>query len=102
MTDYIKRQDAIECVTAGAKPSTIRGRIAEIPPAPVREVVKGEWIPWEYAMPGHEYKFHKCSVCGVCDEYVTEVKRPNGTIGRLKAVRNFCPNCGADMRKEQP
>lgn len=59
---------------------------------------KGKWLPYKYAKPGHEYKFHVCSVCGCCDEYVSDVPRPNGTIGRLESVRNFCPNCGADMR----
>lgn len=58
----------------------------------------GKWLPWEYAMPGKEYKFHKCSVCGVCDEYVDEVPRPNGTIARIERIRNFCPNCGAKMK----
>lgn len=33
MSDLISRQDAIDCVTTGAKPMTIRGRIAELPPA---------------------------------------------------------------------
>lgn len=63
---------------------------------PERE--KGQWLPWEYARPGYEYKFHKCSVCGVCDEYVDEVPRPNGTIARIEKIRNYCPNCGAKMK----
>lgn len=33
MDHLIRRQDAIDCVTVGAKPTTIRGRIAELPSA---------------------------------------------------------------------
>ena len=33
MDDLISRQAAIDCVTVGAKPTTIRGRIAELPSA---------------------------------------------------------------------
>lgn len=41
MSDFISRQAAIDCVTTGAKPMTIRGRIAELPSAqPERR-----WIP---------------------------------------------------------
>lgn len=61
--------------------------------------IKGKWLPYKYAMPGKEYKFHVCSVCGVCDEYVVDVPRPNGTVARLESVRNFCPNCGAKMER---
>ena len=33
MSDLISRQAAIDCVTVGARPTTIRGRIAELPSA---------------------------------------------------------------------
>lgn len=45
MNDLISRQAAIDCVTVGAKPTTIRGRIAELPSAEPR------WIPVTERLP---------------------------------------------------
>lgn len=55
---------------------------------------QGEWVPFEYG----DERWHKCTACGVADKYIEYVERPNGTTGKLVAIRNFCPNCGADMR----
>ena len=55
---------------------------------------QGEWIPFEYG----DERWHKCTACGVADRYIEYVERPNGTTGKLVAIRNFCPNCGARMR----
>ena len=62
-----------------------------------KEHKRGEWIPFEYG----DDTWHKCSVCGVADKYIDKIPRPNGTTGTLTSVRNFCPNCGADMRAER-
>ena len=56
---------------------------------------QGEWVPFEYG----DERWHKCTACGVADRYIEYVERPNGTTGKLVAIRNYCPNCGADMRK---
>lgn len=47
----------------------------------------GEWVAYEF---GNE-RWHKCSVCGKADEYINNLG--------LEAIRNYCPNCGADMRE---
>lgn len=51
--------------------------LVELPTADVRENVHGEWIKIHW-------KAFRCSECKKVSEYYT----------------NFCPNCGADMRKE--
>ena len=52
------------------------------PTADVRENVKGEWIEQE----DDYYHYWECSECGF-------------GVG-LDDIRNYCPNCGADMRGE--
>ena len=55
---------------------------------------QGEWVPFEYG----DERWHKCTACGVADRYIEYVERPNGTTGKLVAIRNYCPNCGARMK----
>lgn len=55
--------------------------IMALPPADVRPVVRGRWIDYD-----DDYGALCCSVC--------EKDAPEDTQW------NFCPNCGADMRKE--
>lgn len=62
--------------------------VGSMPPADVRENVKGEWLPQDHnktngMMSTAVYYYPKCSVCGHCGNYT-----------------NFCPNCGAQMRGE--
>lgn len=55
----------------------------------VRPVVHGEWVDGGVDGVGAcdiEYRYNKCSMCGY--KYSFPIKY------------NFCPNCGADMRKE--
>lgn len=57
------------------------GFLQEIENAPTLDVVpvrKGKWIPWKY---------HDGFRCEYCNEPVYN-------------KRNFCPECGADMREE--
>lgn len=56
---------------------------------------QGKWVPFEYG----DERWHKCTACGVADRYIEYVERPNGTTGKLVAIRNYCPHCGADMRE---
>ena len=51
--------------------------------AAVRENVKGEWIDFSMSIKGVPTE-----ACGVCGEW------------SLGMGKNFCPNCGADMRGE--
>lgn len=100
--DLIRRADAIKAIekmpsvydgwsNAYEKPFIIE-TLEEVPSA---EPKRGEWMPFEYG----DDTWHKCSVCGVADKYRGSMPRPNGTIAEWEYVRNFCPNCGADMRK---
>ena len=80
-------------------------RLSDIDDAPtidVRENVHGEWIPGKELSremcAGQvlhiEYENYRCSACGF-------------TVDRLlyhidgSPFYKFCPNCGADMRKEE-
>lgn len=55
--------------------------IKDIPPADVRPVVRGKWVP----EPDRHYHWH-CSECGY-------------TVGVIRMDCKFCPNCGTDMRE---
>ncbi len=65
-----------------------RDQIDDIPTADVRENVNGEWITTylDHVAMGERPKILYCSVCNQCIAYPT----------------NFCPNCGADMRGDNP
>lgn len=95
MADYIDREAAmpdlfcegVSCQDCPFLIHSINGgcRIADyikaIPSADVKPVVHGKWIYNEHTCR------EECSVCG---------------IRNISAFRNFCPNCGADMREVQP
>lgn len=57
-------------------------------PVDVKPVVRGEWIEGEYVGEfGYEIKWH-CSSCGFA------------VLSEEYPAWHYCPNCGADMRKE--
>lgn len=61
------------------------------PTADVKPIVYGKWI-YLYDFDGLE--ICECNKCGVSQEF-------DGGIFDVNSRRtNFCPNCGADMRKE--
>lgn len=61
-------------------------RIDKIPTADVRENVRGEWISKIVECSRENYdQVFCCSVCGVSNDW---------------RRTNFCPHCGADMRRE--
>ena len=99
MGDYISRDAAIQAIkdideNAGARGSgfTDPERIMRdsafyaleaVPAADVRPVVRGKWIS-----EGDGYHWtYNCSICGWKDGY------------QFNERHNYCPNCGADMRK---
>jgi len=121
MSDLIKREDAIkvveECLKLLARPRyTVKTAIEAIPSVDIphsddwekysdklwknayergkADRPQGEWVPFEYG----DERWHKCTACGVADKYIEYVERPNGTTGKLVAIRNYCPNCGARMK----
>ena len=75
-----------------------RRLIDTIPPADVKPVVKGEWLDyadkWDMRRKRHDYR---CPKCGNRADYFV-----CGTEEWWCAYEpNYCPNCGADMRKEK-
>ena len=95
MAEYIKREEAIKevenlpnCYNGFSDTydkACIIGLLEEIPSADVAEVRHGEWElhgepPW-YVI--------ECSKCGEKWHHWQGYSMPN-----------FCPNCGADMRKD--
>lgn len=88
MSDYISREAAIRVIDElyVKRPldsdrfvlTGVGARLEELPAADVRENVKERWID----MGDHLL----CSGCGAT---------------HYGADKNFCPNCGADMREEQ-
>lgn len=57
---------------------------------------KGRWIDaeWLSINTGETRKVRRCSVCG-CGYFNYDV-----SVNTVSDIPNFCPNCGADMRKE--
>jgi hypothetical protein len=88
MPEYIERAAAakIICAWCGTCPNPtvadllkcddICPEFAQIPVADVRPVVRGKWI--------NNGWYFRCPECG---------------HDVLFSIRNFCPNCGADMRE---
>ena len=65
--------------------SAFKFDVADFPIANVRENVHGEWI-----VDGHHIR------CNKCNEYMCNTDREGDPI-----PKNFCPNCGADMRTKE-
>ena len=61
--------------------------IKDIPAADVRPAVRGKWKH----KPGHDGEW-LCCVCNHDLEFID---------GRTMGMPNFCPNCGAEMRKQE-
>lgn len=55
---------------------------------------KGKWQPYKHG----DDTWHQCSACGVADRYINIVKRDGCPDYRMVSKRNFCPNCGAEMK----
>lgn len=90
LKDKTTRVNNIWNGTTNAEGKGLDEIIDDIPPADVRENVKGQWLdycdnPIKSYFDGR-YSAH-CSVCGYHPEYEEEMRSAN-----------FCPNCGADMR----
>lgn len=116
MDEYISREAAINTINAYYDESESTDRIdkalnelwnkavhhigssvSRIPAADVKPVVKGEWVKC-----GRDRR-PLCSKCGyepleITREYIVDGK-PHSWDGAYN-LSNFCPNCGADMRKE--
>ena len=83
MNEYVTKQEARTALLQRAwKPNEwhdIKSLISSIPPADVRPVRRGRWIPFTSEAAGDIWY---CSACGI------------GFAHHM----DFCPHCGADMR----
>lgn len=98
MTEYIKREDAIDAVldTYYNTPDIdlggerLEAAILNIPAADVATVRHGRWIEYMKVIIPEPYnkweQAWKCSECGFDDGFITDP---------------FCLNCGAKMDKEE-
>lgn len=87
MGDYIEREGLLDDILAaqdnGGMGAIVAGTltryIKRAPAADVRPVVRGRWL--------HETEIegHACGECSACH--------------KIRVIDNFCPNCGADMRR---
>lgn len=92
MDEYIKRQAAIAAFNdsrvdkyyGDVDPGSVIRVIEQIPAADVRPVVRGKW-----EVDGHHIR------CSICSEYMCIKDREGAEI-----PREYCPNCGADMREK--
>lgn len=107
MTEYISREAAISHPFANgqydhahANQQFIRGHesykewIENLPAADVKPVVRGEWNEIERGGLLTRYALFRCTHCG------NIFKVYEDTLNAGRGDKNFCPNCGADMRKE--
>lgn len=89
MHEYIDKEDVVMAVSATNPHFSDRlliiGKIREIPAADVRPVVHGNWV----GIDDEPFTTWECDICGCIYE------------GDFEYMPNFCPNFGADMRKEE-
>lgn len=96
MSDYIKREDALQCLRAiksrlKSVEDSIWDAVAELNDlANAADVVERKVGRWEDGV-----SFYlRCSECGCCLKQPSEYNEVFLDIG----MANYCPNCGADMR----
>lgn len=82
--DYLVSVQEVLNITAETGAFETQRRVRELAR---RDRPQGEWIVTEQDN-GHKWTHKKCSECG------KGIIEPLGVSGM-----NFCPNCGADMRK---
>ena len=69
--------------------------IAEQPIVEAVPVVHGEWLDF-YG----DYSTAECDQCAECYEVSPDSEPKKEYFEAFKQCYNFCPNCGADMRKK--
>ena len=78
--DAVSRQDAIMHINFALDAEDAVKRVKEMPPVtPTRP--KGKWI----RQTDDHHDYYECEYCGIA-------------VG-LDDIKNYCPNCGADMRE---
>lgn len=93
MAEYIDRENYCKniCRCSREKCDKAKCPIWAAPVADVREVVRGKWIVVEP-------EYLNCSVCG--EAMYSGCNSTKEAILLKDHWKNFCPNCGADMREK--
>ena len=92
MSEYIEREALKVMFSSDNKPleTAICSVIDAVPAADVAPVVPGEWIL--VGTNEHDYETSVEEKCSLCGRYVYRCD--------TQPQDNFCPHCGADMRRE--
>lgn len=108
MGNYISRQDAMKALHKHFGDLHIEDRKLnfwnpfhvfrvieeETPSADVRENVHGEWVEYPESLKYEKAYSNDQIVCSECGEVFSVIDNDTERF-------YFCPNCGADMRKEE-
>lgn len=99
--EYIEKEDVKDILEHAYYGEATMGELLEAidsaVPAKVKPVVMGEWLiideSYWRATQSQDKQINRVSLkCSNCGHRITRKD--------FRGVRNYCPNCGADMRKE--
>ena len=76
--------------------ASVKRVVAQQPTVEAVQVVHGEWLDF-YG----DYSTAECDQCAECYEVSPDSEPKKEYFEAFKQCYNFCPNCGADMRKEK-
>lgn len=94
--EYIKKSDALNAMEWKWAGAAAFRAVSEIPSADVAPIKHGKWIEKEifYDENADVISDWQSARCSVCNTYHTT------PYSYYFTDYNFCPNCGADMRKD--
>ena len=97
MSEYIERE-ALRDALYEADAITMKGIaiINQFPAADVAPVVHGRWLNFT-----GDFSTAECDQCGELYEVSPDEKPCEDYFNAFKQFYKFCPNCGADMRRER-
>ena len=98
MDDLISRRAAIDTL-AEWHDEAITNRLNNLPAMDAAPVRHGRWIERESGTEDKENGFETVIVCSRCDLPATTFYSED-CESRTQIRTAFCPNCGADMRKD--
>ena len=92
MSDYIKREDAVDAIVKhfalNVSRSYVENILDDVPSADVVEHKCGKWIDLE--IPLEDGGSMPVQACNICKTFYP--------LSYTGGGHHFCPNCGADMR----
>lgn len=104
MDDLISRKEAKDAIYESFTPyqsawaeriRQVWNAIDSVPTVEAVQVVHGEWLDF-YG----DYSTAECDQCAECYEVSPDSEPKKEYFEAFKQCYNFCPNCGADMRKK--